>query len=191
MASSKARANKRGLSRDRIAAAAVELVDAEGLDALSMRVLGRALGVQAMSLYRYVSNKDDLFDAMQEAIVAEMQQVPRGMAWPQALEALAREFRRVLARHPRALPLFVRPAASEGVLEALERVWGILQGAGFSELDALRAMQSLLAFVVGQAMWQFTPEGERRADDEFEFGLRAMLLGLGAMLERPQRDHSS
>lgn len=72
----------------------------------------------------------------------------------------------------------MRPAATTGVFAALEQVWRFLIAAGFEEADALRAVQSMLAFVVGQALWQFTPEGERQADDEFEFGLEVMLLGL-------------
>lgn len=173
----------RGLSRERVLEAAVALVDEVGFEGLTMRALGDACGVRAMSLYRYVANKDDLLDGIQEAIVAEMQPLPPGLGWRESVEAMAREFRRVLARHPHAIPLFVRPAASEGAFLALERVIEILVGAGFDDLDALRAFQAMLAFVVGQAMWQFTPEGEREVDDEFEFGLELLLLGLAAKLE--------
>jgi AcrR family transcriptional regulator len=172
----------KGLSRESILAAAIELVDAEGIEGLTMRSLGSALGVQAMSLYRYVANKDDLLDAVQEALVAQMHPIDPGLSWWDALEAIARELRTMLARHPRAIPLFVRPAASERAFAALGQVIEILVAAGFDELDALRGVQSLLAFVVGQAMWQFTPEGDRQVDDEFEFGLELMLLGLEAKL---------
>ena len=177
------RGHNKGLSRERICAAAIELVDREGIAGLTMRALGRECGVQAMSLYRYVANKDDLLDAVQEGIVAQMQPIAAGLAWADAVEASAREFRRVLALHPRAIPLFVRPAATEGAFTQLEQVWATLVTAGFDDNDALRAFQALLAFVVGQAMWQFTPEGARPVDDEFEFGLELMMLGLAAKLE--------
>jgi TetR/AcrR family transcriptional regulator, tetracycline repressor protein len=179
----------KGLSRERILEAALELVDREGIEGLTMRALGRACGVRAMSLYRYVANKDDLLDAVQEAIVAQMQplELHPGSAWPTTLEAMAREFRRVLASHPRAIPLFVRPAATSGAFTALAQVIDLLAAAGFTSTDALRAFQALLAFVVGQAMWQYTPEGERAVDDEFDFGLEIMLLGLEAKLAERRR----
>jgi AcrR family transcriptional regulator len=174
----------KGLSRERIVDAAIRIIDRDGIEGLSMRALGRECEVEAMSLYRYVANKDELLDAVQEGIVAQMHIDVRGKAWLDALESVAREFRRVLAEHPRAITLFVRPAATQGAIDALEQVWRVLVKAGFSELDALRAFQSLLAFVVGQALWQFTADGERPADDEFEFGLELMLLGLERKLAR-------
>ena len=179
----KARSQGKGLSRERIRAAALELVDREGVEGLTMRALGRECGVRAMSLYRYIANKDDLLDAVQEGIVAQMQPIEAGLPWRAAVEASAREFRRVLAQHPRAIGLFVRPATTKQSLDQLERVWSILIEAGLSEVDALLALQSLLAFVVGQAMWQFTPDGDRNSDDEFEYGLELMLLGLDAKLD--------
>ena len=179
----RAKPRRAKLSREFIAEQAVALVDAEGLEALSMRALGRACGVQAMSLYRYVQNKDDLLDAMQEAIVAQMREVEATEDWRSGIDAIARELRRVLAAHPRAILLFVRPAATDGSFAALGQAWTLLDEAGLSELDALRAVQSLLAFVVGQALWQFTAEVERQADDEFEFGLDLMLRGLAQRIE--------
>ena len=137
-----------------------------------------------MSLYRYVANKDELLDAVQAGIVAQMKLPRRRRSWLEHIEAAARELRRVLAEHPHAIPLFVRPAATAGAFAALEQVWRVLVDAGFDEADALRAVQSVLAFVVGQALWQFGPDGNRNVDDEFEFGLEVMLLGLAAKLEQ-------
>jgi AcrR family transcriptional regulator len=177
----------KGLSRESIVEAAIALIDAEGIDALSMRALGRACGVEAMSLYRYVANKDELLDAVQEGIVAQMKLPKRRRSWLEHVEGAARELRRILAAHPKAIPLFVRPAATEGAFAALEQVWQVLVDAGFDENDALRAVQSMLAFVVGQALWQFNPEGKRAVDDEFEFGLEVMMLGLKAKLDANAR----
>jgi AcrR family transcriptional regulator len=174
----------KGLSRESIVEAALAIIDAEGIDALSMRSLGRACGVEAMSLYRYVANKDELLDAAQELIVAQMKLSKRRRSWLEHIEAAARELRRVLAKHPHAIPLFIRPAATAGTFAVLEQVWRVLTEAGFDEADGLRAIQAVLAFVVGQALWQFSPDGERPVDDEFEFGLAVMLLGLQAKLEQ-------
>lgn len=179
----------KGLSRERIVDAAIRIIDRDGIEGLSMRALGRECEVEAMSLYRYVANKDELLDAVQEGIVAQMQLGTAGPSWLDTLEAAAREFRRVLAQHPRAIALFIRPAATRGAFAALEQLWRVLVQAGFDELDAMRAFQSLLAFVVGQALWQFTPTGERPADDEFEFGLELMLLGLEQKLAHTQERH--
>jgi AcrR family transcriptional regulator len=176
----------KGLSLERIVDAAIRIIDRDGIEGLSMRALGRECEVEAMSLYRYVANKDELLDAVQAGIVAQMRLGKAGQSWLGTLDAAAREFRRVLAQHPRAIPLFMRPAATKGAHAALEQLWRVLVKAGFNELDALRAFQSLLAFVVGQALWQFTPDGERPADDEFEFGLELMLLGLEQKLARMQ-----
>ncbi len=170
------------LTRERILRAAVLLIDADGLEALSMRKLGAALGVQAMSLYRYVPSKDALLDGVQEAILAEMPVVSADRGWQAAVAEMACAFREVLARHPRAIPVFVRPAATVVVLERIELPLQVLMDAGFDDLDALRAFQVMLAFVVGHAMWQFTPQGARAVDDEFEFGLQTLISGLEARL---------
>lgn len=178
----------KGLSRQLILDAALGVVDAAGIEGLTMRSLGEALGVQAMSLYRYVTNKEALLDALQEAVVAEMRASEPGLSWRAALDANARSLREVLRRHPRAIPLFFRPAASARAFEAIIAVTDVLIEEGFDDADALRAFQSLLAFVVGQAMWQFGTELERHVDDEFEFGLAALLDGFELHLARTRAD---
>lgn len=170
------------LSRELIVRAALDLIDEGGVEGLTMRALGRSLGVQAMSLYRYVPSRDALLDGVQEAVVREIRpQQPTG-SWQGDVSALARELRRVLARHPRAIALFARPAATEETFEAVEHAVEVLQDAGFGFDDALRGFQLVLAYVVGQALWQFAPEGERSVDDEFAFGLEVLIAGLEARL---------
>lgn len=170
------------LSRERVLTTALYLIDRDGLERLSMRRLGVELGVKAMSLYRYVADKEALLDGVQEAILAEMPATRVGADWQATVAAMARNFRGTLAKHPRAIPLFARPAGSMSAFIALERAVAVLTRAGFSEVQAIMSFQVVLAFVVGHAMWQFTPEGERHVDDEFEFGLAALLVGLQAKL---------
>lgn len=160
----------------------MDLIDRDGLENLSMRKLGAALGVQAMSLYRYVPSKDALLDGVQEIIVNDVPEVSADQPWQDAVRQLAHAFRGVLARHPGAIPVFVRPAATRVVLDRIDVPLQVLMEAGLDDLDALRAFQMMLAFVVGQAMWQFTPDGDRPVDDEFEFGLETLILGLEARL---------
>ncbi|WP_405921574.1 TetR/AcrR family transcriptional regulator [Streptomyces sp. NBC_00122] len=96
-----------GLDRERITAATVRLLDAEGLARFSMRRLAARLGVTAMSLYWYVDTKHDLLELALDSALGELAlsagPVPEG--WPGRLRALARGYRRVLADHPWAAPL--------------------------------------------------------------------------------------
>jgi TetR/AcrR family transcriptional regulator, tetracycline repressor protein len=197
------------LTRDRILEAAKRLLDRDGLDALSMRNLGSELGVEAMSLYNHFASKAALLDGVHEAILAEMRFRAFGADWTRSVRDMARAFRRVLAAHPNALPLFAtRPAATPRSLLYVEASLDGLRHAGFSPDQALSAFQALVAFVVGHALWQFVPAGESTAppfaaldaeqfpriheaaaiiakhdlDREFEFGLDALVRGLEAKL---------
>ncbi|MGW0389499.1 TetR family transcriptional regulator [Streptomyces sp. NPDC003042] len=99
-----------GLDRDRITAATVRLLDAEGLDRFSMRRLAATLGVTAMSLYWYVDTRHDLLELALDSALGEqhlpLDPLPRE-AWPGGLRELARGYRRLLAEHPWVAPLSV------------------------------------------------------------------------------------
>src|SRR2546423_3844238 len=88
------------LSRDRILRAALELADASGVDALTMRRLGDELGFEAMSLYRYVANKNDLLDGMLDLVLAEWQLPDAGDDWAAAIRTSAQSVHDALRRHP-------------------------------------------------------------------------------------------
>ena len=77
------------LSRERVTTAALLLIDADGLDALSMRKLGAALGVEAMSLYNHVANKDDLLDGMVDLVVSEIDLPSDATDWKEAMRRRA------------------------------------------------------------------------------------------------------
>jgi AcrR family transcriptional regulator len=190
-----------GLSRERVLEAAVALVDRAGLDALTMRALAEELGVEAMSLYRYVSSKDDLLDGVHARILGELAVPERAGPWREVLRDLARAFRSVLEAHPNALLLFAtRPAVAPGSVALLERTLRLLFDAGFGD-DALHAVQAGISFVVGHTLWRVgaaDPEEARRLarlartrtldpDEECEYGLDALLLGLEAKLRRRRR----
>jgi AcrR family transcriptional regulator len=94
------------LSREAIATTALALIDAEGLEALSMRRLGAALGVEAMALYHHLPGKGDVLDAVQERLLEELELPPRGSVPPiERLRAMAAGYRAVAIRHPAAFPL--------------------------------------------------------------------------------------
>lgn len=168
----------RKLTAEAIVDAALARIDAVGLEAVSMRGIGTELGASAMAIYRYFDSKEALFDAVQARIVAEIPPLSSSGDWRVAIERLARSFRAVLRAHPRAIPLFSRPAATYDTFERLEEAVGILERAGFSAEDALNAFQVTLAFIVGHALWQYTPDGERPVDDEFAFGIQTLIAGL-------------
>ena len=175
---------KARLSAQAVAAAALRQIDEVGVEALSMRGVGKEVGASAMALYRYFDGKDALLDAVQDAILADMGPIRRGPDWQTTIRSMALSLRSTLRAHPRAIPLFSRPAATDGAFARLVEAVDVLEDAGFSPQDALNAFQVTLAFIVGHALWQFTPQGERPANDEFEFGLQALLTGFEAKLDR-------
>ena len=121
------------LNRDRILREAVRIANAEGLDAVTMRRLGRELGAGAMSLYHYVSNKDDLLDGMVDLVFAEIEAPTGDDDWRAAMHRRSSSARQVLLRHSWALSLMesrTNPGAAN--LEHREAVTACLRKAGFS-----------------------------------------------------------
>ncbi|MGO9821928.1 MAG: TetR family transcriptional regulator, partial [Solirubrobacteraceae bacterium] len=93
------------LNRERVLRAAVALADESGISSLSMRKLGDALGVEAMSLYNHVANKDDLLDGMIDFVFGEIGLPPRDIDWRAAMRQRAISARKVLADHRWAIGL--------------------------------------------------------------------------------------
>ena len=170
------------LSRERILAAALELLDREGLAALSMRKLGDVLGVEAMSLYNHVPNKAALLDGIHESILARVARPPRTKDWRAYARHQARALHETLCAHPNAITLFAtRPASTSASFARLEQYLEMLVEAGFTPADALHIVQIVMAFVVGHAMWTVgtSPDGKPDAESrrELELGLDAFLRG--------------
>jgi AcrR family transcriptional regulator len=142
------------LTRAEILGAALAIVDAEGLDALTMRRLAADLGVEAMSLYYHVASKEALLDGVVETVLAEME-LPAAAPedWMDLLESMLLSFRRALADHPNAIPILVaRPlntSVSASYVEAPVRALG---AAGFSPAQTGEAYQSLIAYSFGHAL---------------------------------------
>ena len=134
------RATTRGtarLSRDGIVVAAVALADQGDLDGLSMRRLAQQLGVDAMSIYYHLHDKEGLLDAMADAVVAEIELEPDAarddIAWTARLRSLIMAARRTMLRHPWAAPLLSgRQAPTPASLRHIERVLSTLRDGGCS-----------------------------------------------------------
>ena len=148
------RPKRRPLDREAVLDAAVELAEAEGLEALSMRKLGRALGVEAMSLYHYVESKDALLDGVVERVVARME--ISGMEhgpWQERLKEGFRAYRRLAQAYPVVFPLIGRrPVRTLAALRPVDVALGILRQAGFSPRAALQAFRVLSGYAYGYAL---------------------------------------
>ena len=146
------------LNRRRVLDAALAILDAEGLAALTMRRLGAELGVEAMSLYRHVPNKEALLDGIVELIVLEID-VPAdaGGDWEAAFRRIARSYRQAAHAHPEAFPLVTtRPLNTPEALRRLDATFEILRGAGFDEQAAIVAFRTIAAYVRGFALEEVT-----------------------------------
>ena len=154
------------LSRTRIAATALELIDANGLGGLSMRKLGAELGVEAMSLYHYVTNKGDLFDAVLDQLYTEID-LPEvdDDDWESAIRLGLRSFHDVLMLHPAALELFAgRQAHSEQALHVLYWAHQRFQAVGLSFGDAHTALHFAVSFVMGHAASELGTMSQLKTD---------------------------
>jgi AcrR family transcriptional regulator len=149
------------LTRARVLAAAVDLADRDGLDALSMRKLGQDLGIEAMSLYTHVRNKDDLLDGMLDAIVREITVARTGPDWKAALRQTVMAARTIVLRHPWAPPVIVtRTQPGPVMLGYLDAVMGILRDGGFSVAVTHHALHILGSRILGftQDLYDDSPD---------------------------------
>ena len=138
-----------GLNRRRVLEAALAVVDRDGLDELTIRRLGIELGVEGMSLYKHVADKDAVLDGVVELLWAEVPASPGPETeWHAALRQLADGLRAMFRRHPRAAPLLVtRNFLNPAALRCYDAYLNVLYGAGFERRPALDA----LCAVAGQA----------------------------------------
>ncbi|WP_324643353.1 TetR/AcrR family transcriptional regulator C-terminal domain-containing protein [Pseudarthrobacter sp. LT1] len=150
---------KTRLSRDIVLAKALELVDAEGLDALTMRRLGQELGRDPMSLYRYAENRAALLDGVSELVLNQLPIHPEDPDWKAQLRSIAHNLRTLALQHPNVVPLLVtRPLSTPlglrplGTLRPLEQILSLLGAAGFSPADALHVYRAYYGFLYGHIL---------------------------------------
>jgi AcrR family transcriptional regulator len=148
-----ARRSRVPLSRDRVLAAAVALADEIGIEALSMRKLGETLGVEAMSLYNHVANKDDLLDGMIDAVFAEIDLPSADDGWRAAMRQRAVSVRAVLRRHRWAIGLMEsRTSPGPATLAHHDAVIGVLRAGGFTVAQTAHAFSALDSYIYGFAL---------------------------------------
>lgn len=179
------------LSTERILAAAVEILDAEGLEALTMRRLGLQLGVAAMSLYRHFPNRDALLGGVVNRLFAEaVSAYAPDATWPEALTGFGLAYRRTLLAHPHAVRLLAtHPVNVDLGLELLTGLLSRFEAAGIAAHDALTAVQSVGVYVLGHTLAQVGTPPEHHDDAAlafydhwFDSGLIAMVTGFERQL---------
>jgi AcrR family transcriptional regulator len=153
MSTTGARTPRVPLTRERVLHAAVALADESGSESLSMRKLGEAVGVEAMSLYHHVANKEDLLDGMIDVVFGEIDLPAGGEDWKTAMRQRGISARRVLSRHGWAIG-FMESRSSPGpaTLRHHDAVLGCLRDAGFSIELAAHAFSVLDSYIYGFAL---------------------------------------
>jgi AcrR family transcriptional regulator len=139
------------LTRQRVVQSALHIMDTEGLEAVTMRRIGRELGVEAMSLYNHVRDKEDILDSICEEVVGEFE-APTADGWAEAARAAAFEYRRLLLAHPNVLTLMTerkRPFTSLNALRVYEYALEVFRSAGLTEVDAIQAFHSFGSYILG------------------------------------------
>jgi AcrR family transcriptional regulator len=130
--------------------AAITLADAEGIEAVTMRKLARELGVEAMSLYHHVANKDDILDGMVDLVFAEIELPAEDADWTTAMRDRARSLRAALLRHPWAIGIMEsRRAPGPATLRHHDAVIGCCRRAGFSVEMSAHAFSLLDSYIYG------------------------------------------
>lgn len=141
----------RSLTQDRLAAAALAVIDRDGLDGLSMRTVAKELGMSTMGLYRYVADRDELEGLVVERVLSTVDPTPppAGTPWPDRIEAMVRRLRASVGEHPAAVPLTVTHRHRlPGLLRWSESVLGIL-AEGIEGEQRVVALRGLIGYVVG------------------------------------------
>jgi len=176
------------LTREQILTAAVAIIDADGVEALTMRRLGQALDRNPMAIYRHASDKDALLDGVVEHVAAELI-TPRepdsngNGDWEAVLRRTAHTFRRVALAHPRALPLLLtRPLSGPlalrplGTLQLLEELLELFSTAGFDQPGALHAARLFTGFLYGHVLHELQEQihNPDEIDDLLRLGLQRL-----------------
>ncbi len=138
------------LTREKVLCAGLELVERSGVEALSMRKLAAEVGVEAMSLYNHVANKDAVLDGITDLVLARVDIPAATSDWQQDIRNLADAFRAAALAYPRTTPLVLtRQLQSKSALPVTEAALATVRRAGFAPEDSVHAMRAVLALLVG------------------------------------------
>jgi AcrR family transcriptional regulator len=169
-------ARRAQLTRERVVAAAIELADRDGIESISMRRLAQELGVEAMSLYTHVRNKEDLLDGMADGVIGEIPMSLDGPDWKASLRKLALAARSVMQRHtwaPRTVE--TRAAPGPAAVGYINAVLGTLREGGFTIAQTHHALHILGSRLLGftQALFDDSEQLDPDAAAQLESQLGA------------------
>ncbi len=171
------------ISRDQVLRAALAIIDLEGVESLSMRRLGRALGRDPMAVYRYADTKTALLDGVVELVLGDLTVDSTDDDWQSQLREVARRFRAIAVAHPHVVPLLVtRPLATplalrpHGTLRPLEATLALLVRSGFSDVEALHVYRLFFGFLHGHVLdeLQELVDKPEETDDLLRLGLHRL-----------------
>ncbi|WP_067858781.1 TetR/AcrR family transcriptional regulator C-terminal domain-containing protein [Nocardia shimofusensis] len=174
------------VTRDAVLAAALAIIDRDGIDGLSMRRLAEAVRRDPMVIYRHLPNKAAVLDGVAEIILARLRVDPSDPDWAEQLRTVARDFRRLALEHPNAVPLLVtRPLATplglrpHAVVRPVEDILALLTRAGFSGVDALHIYRAVFGFLYGHVLNELQEVVERpdETDEVLRLGLYRLPIG--------------
>jgi TetR/AcrR family tetracycline transcriptional repressor len=159
------------LTRPRVVAAALAIVDRDGLEGLTMRALGRELGVDPMAAYHWFPNKFAILQGVSEAILSEISAdgVENTTSWIEVGRTIATEYRTALLRHPNALPVAsTQPVMTPRGFELIERLAAQMVKLGWTAGGAMEVINTIAAFVIGVCVVQagVTPGSEPVAEEK-------------------------
>jgi AcrR family transcriptional regulator len=143
-----------GLDRERVLAAALEIADAEGLEALSFRRLAAHFEVTPMALYRYVESKEALLDGIGDLVLSNLE-LPNSQAgdWREQFRATAHSYRSFLVAHPATVPIFLsRPLFTPAGMRTADALIGLFRRAGFSTEEAVLRYQQVARYLLALVM---------------------------------------
>jgi AcrR family transcriptional regulator len=152
-----ARRRRAPLTRELVVEAALRVMDAEGLEAVTMRRIGRELGVEAMSLYNHVEDKEDILDGICERVMAEFEFPEPAEDWEETCRRGARAWRRLLRAHPSVMRLFAErrsPARSPDSMRPMEFALRVLRDSGLSDRDTAQAFHAFGGYIQGFVMME-------------------------------------
>jgi AcrR family transcriptional regulator len=174
--------------RDKIAAAAVRLADAGGLESVSMREVARSLGTGTTSLYRYVSKKDELFDLMVDAVMGEEDPPVATDDWRTDLRTMAYRTRAILLRHRWMIAVTAfRTTLGPNNLRWLERTLSFVAELGLETDEILIIANTLLIFVRGYVMGELMEQEASRRSDLTREQWMAVQAPYGKVIEQSGR----
>lgn len=153
MSRSKSAIQRKPLSRERIEAAALEIIERDGLQSFSTRKLAEALGCEAMSIYHHFPSKAHLMDALLDRVLAEMEMPPRDMPWLERIRRMGWAMRVVALSRPQFFQFIaLHRMNTPGGLAALETIIGAFRDAGFDQERTARLFRSFGYYVIGACL---------------------------------------